>query len=198
MTYFPDMGTATMIDVGNHIRAVGWLHADRPFSQGPPPPDFVTRLREFAQLWWPSTEALGWGLFMGGHRCEFCHNFGAGGNFGVPDGDLLFAAPEMIAHYVEHHQYCPPNPFIVAVLNSPLPDTPEYRKAVEPFRVLHQGYIERCQQRSIARAAAWARDNGADDKAMQEAGSRFLGNSSPEMCERIRQAMNNSESGRGT
>ena len=30
MTYFPDMDTATMIDAGDHVRAVGWLSAARP------------------------------------------------------------------------------------------------------------------------------------------------------------------------
>ena len=131
MTFYADMGTESMIDAGDHIRAVGWLSAGQPFAQGDVPPEFLDRLREFVRLWWPSTEAMGWCLTLGKHCCEFCHDFYAGGNLGVPDGSTLFAAPEMIAHYVEKHQYRPPAEFIAAVLKSPLPGTEEYRAAVE-------------------------------------------------------------------
>ena len=50
MTYFPDMGTKTMIDAGDHIRAVGWLSEERPFIDGEVPSDFLARLRELTSL----------------------------------------------------------------------------------------------------------------------------------------------------
>src|SRR5262245_26309318 len=115
MSWFPDMGTVTMIDAGDHIRAVGWLSANRPFTKGEVPIEFRDRLREFSQKHIESTDAIGWGIFMGPHCCELCGRFMAGGNFGVPDNALLFAAPEMITHYVEAHQYRPPDEFIAAV-----------------------------------------------------------------------------------
>jgi hypothetical protein len=68
-------------------------------------------------------------------------------NFGVPRTGLLFAAPEMLSHYVEAHGYRPPDEFIVAVLQSPLPGTAEYLAEVATFRRLHQRYLE--QQRSM-------------------------------------------------
>ena len=39
----------------------------------------------------------------------------------------------MIVHYVESHQYQPPEEFVVAVLASPLPNTAEYRDAIQPL-----------------------------------------------------------------
>jgi hypothetical protein len=48
------------------------------------------------------------------------------GNFGVPSGDLLFVAPEMVVHYIEQHGYRPPAEFVAAVFRSPLPDTEDY------------------------------------------------------------------------
>jgi hypothetical protein len=43
----------------------------------------------------------------------------------------------MIAHYVEAHRYCPPEEFIIAVMNSPLPGSDEYHSAVDPFRQMN-------------------------------------------------------------
>ncbi len=134
MSWFPDMGTQTMIDGGDHIRAVGWLSAQQPFSQGEVPAEFRIRIREFADRWGDSTDALGWSVLMGPHCCEFCSRFMASGNFGVPHDGLLFVVPEMLPHYVEAHDYRPPDEFIAAVLESPLPGTPEYAVLVAPFR----------------------------------------------------------------
>jgi hypothetical protein len=143
MSFFTDLSTESMIDAGDHVRAIGWLSKGQPFPQGDMPPEFVARLREFVRLWWPSTEALGWGVFHGKHRCEFCLAFDAFGNFGVPDGPILFVAPEMVTHYVEAHCYCPPAEFVSAVLKAPLPDTEAYRAVVEPFRRLHEAFEAR-------------------------------------------------------
>src|SRR5438034_4020922 len=138
MSWFPDMGTVTMIDAGDHVRAVGWLSATHPFAEGDVPAELLAGLKEFANRWGDSTEALGWGCYMGPHCCELCDRFMACGNFGVPSGGLLFVAPDMLHHYVEAHRYRPPDEFIAALMQSPLPGTDEYRAAVEPFRRLHE------------------------------------------------------------
>jgi hypothetical protein len=83
------MGMDTMIDSGDHVRAVGWLSAKHSFNQGEVPAEFLDRLREFAQKWGDSTDALGWGRFLGWHDCELCNRFAASGNFGVPSGEPL-------------------------------------------------------------------------------------------------------------
>ncbi len=72
---------------------------------------------------------------MGPHQCELCHSFMASGNIGVPTGDLLYVAPEMLAHYITAHRYAPPAEFVAALMASPLPGTPEYHDAVARFRV---------------------------------------------------------------
>jgi hypothetical protein len=138
MNWFPDMGTVTMIDAGEHVRAVGWLSAEHPFTQGDVPAEFLARLKEFAKRWGDSTEALGWPIAAGLHCCELCDRFMASGNFGVPSGGLLFVAPEMLPHTIEAHGYRPPDEFIAAVMLAPLPATDEYWATVEPFRRLHE------------------------------------------------------------
>jgi hypothetical protein len=127
-----------MVDAGDHIRAVGWLSADHPYDQGEIPSETLVRIREFANLWGESTDALGWGVLMGTHTCEFCRRARRTGNFGVPQADLLYVAPELLPHYVEQHGYRPPAEFLAAVMLSPLPGTPEYRTAAEPFARLRE------------------------------------------------------------
>jgi hypothetical protein len=118
----------------NHF-AVGWLHPDHPFPTGEISSEFTLRLKQFASAWGESIHALNWGAAGGVHICEFCGKAIAAGTFGVPAGDKIFHAPEMIAHYVERHSYVPPPEFIAAVMASPLPGTPEYAAAIARFKV---------------------------------------------------------------
>ena len=113
---------------------IGWLSAEHPFPTGDTPAEFLARLEEFCRLWGKGVEALAWGMFLGPHQCELCGKFMASGNVGVPAGDVLFAAPQMVAHYVTAHRYAPPAEFVAAVMSAPLPGTPEYHEAVAAFR----------------------------------------------------------------
>jgi hypothetical protein len=86
---------------------------------------------------------LYFGAFGGLHTCEFCGRAHGINNFGVPSGDLLFVAPELVVHYIEEHGYSPPAAFVEAVLRSPLPDTEEYQLITEPFWHKHREAVER-------------------------------------------------------
>ena len=125
-----------MIAEGEHVRAVGWLSDQHPFPVGDTSLEFLTRLKEFCARWQDGLDPLAWGVFMGSHRCELCHGFMASGNIGVPVSDVLYAAPEMVAHYVEEHRYSPPAEFTAAVLSAPLPGSEEYAAAVAKFRAV--------------------------------------------------------------
>jgi hypothetical protein len=138
MSFFPDMGCESLDAAGNHVRAVGWLHPDHAYSKGDVFAEFFARIKEFAARSGYSAEALYFGAFGGYYTCEFCDRAHGIGNFGVPSGELLFVAPEMIVHYIEKHGYCPPPEFIEAVLRAPLPDTEEYQLITEPFWHMHR------------------------------------------------------------
>ena len=125
MSHIADM---RVLDSG-HV-AVGWLHPEHPFSRAEVPPAFLAKLKGCAELWGESIDALNWGAAGGYHTCEFCGKAWGSGTFGVPAGGRLFYVPEMIAHYVEHHEYAPPAEFVAAVMACPLPGTPEYAAAV--------------------------------------------------------------------
>ena len=132
-----------MVAAGEHVRAIGWLHPDYPYTQGEVPTEFLARLKEFVARWGDSTEALYFGASGGFHSCEFCGRVLGIGNFGVPSDGLLFVAPEMVVHYIEDHTYRPPSEFVSAVLQSPLPGTDEYDLITEPFWRMHREVITR-------------------------------------------------------
>ncbi|MCR9119686.1 MAG: hypothetical protein NXI22_22360, partial [bacterium] len=115
MTFFPDLSESTMVSSGKHIRAIGWLSSDHNYETGKTPSDFAPRLAEFCEKWTSCLDELGFALFMGCHTCGFCGRFRADGNIGIPSGDLLYVAPEMVHHYVTEHQYLPPLEFVTAV-----------------------------------------------------------------------------------
>lgn len=103
MTFFPDLSEATMVSTGKHIRAIGWLSDTLDYTTGNTSSEFTTRLAEVCVNWTSCLEELGFGLFMGCHTCEFCGRFRADGNIGIPSGNLLYVAREMVHHYVTEH-----------------------------------------------------------------------------------------------
>lgn len=134
VSWYADMGQITMIAAGEFVRAIGWLSDQHPFTTGNVPPEFLARLKIFCEKWQDGLIPLNWPIFMGCHTCELCGRRRSDGNIGVPAEALLYVAPDMIAHYVEVHNYLPPAEFIEAVLNAPLPGTSEYAHSVTRFR----------------------------------------------------------------
>jgi hypothetical protein len=188
MAWYPDLGTVTQIDRGAHVRAVGWLSAAQPFPLGDVSTECLGRLLVFARHWQASVKALGWGISMGWHDCEWCSGATATGNFGVPRRGLLYVAPQMLPHYIEVHHYRPPDQFLVALMESPVPGSAEYQCAVEPFRRLHEQYRERQQEERFTQAVRWARDRGGGEESVRQALLMFFGEPSPD-SERIRQVL---------
>ena len=112
---------------GRGVLNIGWLDGTREYPRGGVPTDFVVRLREVC--------ACGTRRTRGWHRCNLCPK-GApypvaiaradGGQYLVGDaeirvaghGQVVYAAPTMVIHYVQDHGYRPPDGFIAAVLES--------------------------------------------------------------------------------
>jgi hypothetical protein len=131
--HFRDLSTSTQIASGPFVRAIGWLASGHSFERGSAKPEFLTAVRSICAHWQQSVTALGWPIAAGPHTCDFCGTYRASGNVGVPSGDLLFVAPEMLAHYVEAHDYSPPAEFVAAAITTPCPGTAEYAAAIQRF-----------------------------------------------------------------
>jgi hypothetical protein len=102
-----------------NCRAVGWLSHGFPFPTGPTSEVFRQRLQDLC--WLPIR------LMRGFHECEFCSGKSATGNGEIevsgPSGEV-YIAPTMVSHYVESHEYLPPDAFIEAVERLPRHEWP--------------------------------------------------------------------------
>jgi len=110
-------------------KAIGWLSAEYPFNQGETSPDFKDTLRLFCSQ--PIMRMRGF------HACELCpsssHDMRQEDGLWLGDAEIrvfyqeqIYAAPDLIYHYVLKHNYRPPDEFINAVLNGPKPESREY------------------------------------------------------------------------
>jgi hypothetical protein len=127
-------------EMGFDAIAVGWLGAESEFRTGAVPRNFFSALIELlANPWQPAVSA-------GRHPCELCQftdgpttvAFGGsavdlGGNilFVPSTGLTLFAAPSLIAHYIDAHRYEPPEDFMAAVTECPPMRSMEYLKSLK-------------------------------------------------------------------
>ncbi len=133
--YFPDLGTECGADRGPYVRAIGWLDGEHPFTRGTCSPDFIAALREHvASAWQPFAAA-------GMHERELCANARTAGNLWIPASDVVYVSPEMIVHYVEAHEYRPPDAFIQAVLAYPTQGSREYCDLMRRFPALWTGTL---------------------------------------------------------
>jgi len=130
MTYFPDGSSYAYGPESGEDRSrlvnVGWLSADHAYVRGEVPNDLTTKLARLCRH--------GINRMRGFHVCEFCpegpadrrgHMTFARDEVGeflvgsaeirVPEsGQRVFAALDMIIHYVTEHGYKPPDDFLRA------------------------------------------------------------------------------------
>lgn len=105
---------------------VGWLDGKMSYSHGAVDVDLTEKLLALCK--WPVNQYFGW------HDCPFCQEcpvriadlegeFCLGdGEIRVPrnDGKVVYAAPNLIYHYVTAHQYLPPAEFLDSLRDLPL------------------------------------------------------------------------------
>lgn len=142
MAYFPDLSPYAYRH-GSHpgVVHVGWLDNEHPYPTGSVDDRLIEKIR------WLASKPVE--LYRGKHICELCvepadvvktslHNratidpecswakWAAGrwsnGEIRVTRGGMTFAAPLLIVHYLEAHQYLPPDEFLKAIEETPGPD----------------------------------------------------------------------------
>lgn len=104
--------------------AVGWLENEKPFATGKVSKEFFEKLSHQQQNPWS------FGLFCGFHECDICQFSGVPGNKNmfIPYNNNIYVCPELITHYINSHNYLPPDEFIRAVLSCPPQKSMEYLK----------------------------------------------------------------------
>jgi len=135
MAYYPDLSHYSYFknDLDAHSLNIGWLDIAYPYTVKPTPAIFAAKLWNFCRL--PVQQSRGF------HSCYFCKQPDIG-HIEIRDGKELhlgsaeirvfgtdgsvYAAPDLIYHYVIAHNYHPPDAFIQAVLEGPQPGTLDY------------------------------------------------------------------------
>lgn len=155
--YFPDLARECQIAKGPAVRAIGWLEHGKPFPVGAVDERFVLVLKQHVEhddRWLPFAAA-------GLHFCDLggCGGTAGGQNVIVPAETCVYVAPELIVHYVEAHQYAPPQEFIAAVLACPEQSSADYAEKLLPFASvwgLDEAYVRGIPARSAERRKAMA------------------------------------------
>jgi hypothetical protein len=114
--FIQDLSTSAYFVHGENVRAVGWLEAEHPYQQGTVPKRFMTCLKHHVAT---ACQVV---LFCGAHRCSLCSKearYVGYRNLMIPTKQLLYAAPELIVHYIEKHRYQPTQEFIDVVMACP-------------------------------------------------------------------------------
>ncbi|MFF3322309.1 hypothetical protein [Streptomyces sp. NPDC002889] len=131
MTYYADLTpytydrdnwdpTASGVWRSVTLRNVGWLDRGKTYAKGAPPPGLVETLKGMARTHRAQQT-------RGFHLCPWCTSLSAARRRDGPRGSaeirvmgdgVAYAARELIAHYVEAHDYQPPADFTEAVLSS--------------------------------------------------------------------------------
>jgi hypothetical protein len=111
-----------------NVYNIGWLDADEPFEHGIVPQEVLLNLLQLSVS--PVNETRGW------HTCPFCHaappiTIRSGtGTIQLGDAEVrvrgrdgrVYAAPNLLYHYIEKHGYRPPAEFVEALIALSLRD----------------------------------------------------------------------------
>lgn len=124
MAYYPDLSPYEYLKTDSKAGAfnVGWLDAAHPYQVGTVPDDILPAILRLCET--PINRTRGF------HVCQFCTSptFGVSVNSSGKEIILgsaeiwvmsadgrMYAAPDLIYHYVKEHQYQPPEEFLCAI-----------------------------------------------------------------------------------
>jgi adenosylhomocysteine nucleosidase len=127
MTYIPDLTPYNYgpfeKDVPDlNLLAIGWLDKSVPYTKGSVEPDLLLGLQRLAAN--PVNRTRGY------HSCQYCMASGMksfdeytprgnGELHVIGESGIIYAAPVLICHYIESHEYKPPDEFLEAVRKIP-------------------------------------------------------------------------------
>jgi hypothetical protein len=137
MAFFEDLSPYCYHESGVRpdTQNIGWLEAKKPFPTATVSGAFLKQLWQFCKI--PVVQTRGF------HVCDLCDmpaeviptlefegevlKLGSAEIRVFGGSGVIYAAPNLIFHYVKDHTYRPPQEFIDAVIAGPGPKTTEYR-----------------------------------------------------------------------
>ncbi len=128
----------TVIHPSGRLITVGWLGRDSNYDRGEVSTAVFAKLVDMLADPWQPAERVGM------HYCDLCRFTGGNpdlvfrgihvrmgsANLYVPDEGCILVAPSLILHFIDAHDYAPPETFCAAVLACPPVRSPEYFRAL--------------------------------------------------------------------
>ena len=122
MGYYPDLSPHSITRLSSpNVLNVGWLDASHSYHKGKVEDGLIDKLVSLCAFGCVN-RTRGW------HACPFCSiypvtvkidneiiSLGSAEIRIASRGDIIFAAPNLICHYIAAHEYCPPDEFLTAV-----------------------------------------------------------------------------------
>ncbi|MGD9007268.1 MAG: hypothetical protein PVG41_05070 [Desulfobacteraceae bacterium] len=137
MSYFVDLTPYSYYHLGisDNTLNIGWLDREHAYARGKVQDEIVEILWEFLRY-----RVL---RMRGFHICDFCTSpfngplpvernneiihLGTSEIRVIGENNKIYAAPDLIYHYIIVHSYKPPDEFLEAVIKGPRPNSKEYK-----------------------------------------------------------------------
>lgn len=106
------------------VKNIGWLEKTNSFNKRTTDPELLKKLFQLIKF----KEC---NIYRGVHHCDLCNSDGfmygnmeneeillGHGEIWIPSitQDIVYVSPTLIYHYIEKHQYCPPQDYIESVM----------------------------------------------------------------------------------
>ena len=148
MAHYEDLDQCNYFGaIDGRLLAVGWLAREHAYTRGRVAPEFFESLVSLiANAWQPFATA-------GRHPCPFCVFTGGPSEIRLRDANVLlgatnvfvpaeegvYVAPSLVLHYMDAHEYVPPQAFQRAVAACPPMRSLDYLQAIKRHRVNRLG-----------------------------------------------------------
>ena len=126
--WFDDLSPCTYFPADAKLLAVGWLERGNPYRTGTVDRRVYDALVEMRKNAWQPF------VCAGVHECDLCSykpDQCGSANMFIPADDTIYVCPELIVHYMNAHEYAPPDAFCRAVLACPPMRSMQYLKAIK-------------------------------------------------------------------
>ncbi len=150
--YLPDLTVITQkvgMDIwGESVRAIAWLDPEKEFSRGKVAQEILLEILKHVDK--PFTLPLDY--MCGGRQCQLCKGkhdkrkrssspFSKHLYMIVPTLRYAYVASPLVGHYIEAHNYKPPQSFIDAVLSAPEPNSSEFTVRLNKLVAQNLAYV---------------------------------------------------------
>lgn len=127
---------------------IGWLEGTRKINRGTVSNEFLNALWEYIKCPLRQTRGLYWNRSLDILPKYFKAVYEGreiplgGSEIRVLDerNECIYAAPNLILHYIINHHYKPPEKFIYAVINGPKPKSKRYSEYIQSFYGLKEDF----------------------------------------------------------